>query len=265
VLVADDSESYRRITRGQLAARGLDAVTVSGGREALAGLAAEPFDLLLIDGMMPGLDGIATAREIRRREAAAGVAAIAIVAISASGRPEDRDRMLAAGIDDLVVKPILDDDLERALARWLPPTAAPRTEVIPALPAEDGALVDEAAFSRLASLGDPPFVERMVGLFLADAEGRVSQVEAAAAAGDLARARVALEALQSIASTVGATALGRHALAIEDAVRSGDGDGHGGGTATQLAAGSDGLETDLAATRDRLRELLGELRGAAAR
>ena len=68
VLVADDSESYRRIARGQLSARGLEVVTVATGAEALDRLAAEPFDLLLVDGMMPRLDGPATAREIRRRE-----------------------------------------------------------------------------------------------------------------------------------------------------------------------------------------------------
>ena len=97
VLVADDSESYRRIARSQLAARGLDVVTVASGAEALDRLAAEPFDLLLVDGMMPRLDGPATAREIRRREAAAGAPRIPIVAITASGQPEDRQRMLEAG------------------------------------------------------------------------------------------------------------------------------------------------------------------------
>jgi CheY-like chemotaxis protein len=269
VLVADDSESYRRIMRNQLGARGLDAVAVGGGRQALDRLAAEPFDLLLVDGMMPGLDGPATAREVRRREAAAGASPIAIVAITAGGQPEDRERLLAAGIDDLVVKPVLDEDLDRALETWLPSSTAVRSAVIPAVPGRarneaaagvtNGVIVDEAAFARLARLGDPAFVERMVRLFLADAEGRVTQVGEAAAVGDIARLRAALEALRSIASTVGATALGRDALAIEDEVRS-----HGGDGADRPLAASDALEADLAATRDRLRDLLGELRTAAA-
>ena len=59
----------------------------------------------------------------------------------------------------------------------------------------------------------------MVRLFLSDAEGRVSQVEEAAAAGDVARLRVALDALESIASTVGATELGRHAHELGDEMR----------------------------------------------
>ena len=267
VLVADDSESYRRVTRGQLVARGLDVVAVASGSEALARLAAEPFDLLLVDGMMPGLDGPATAREIRRREGAlAGITRIPIVAITASGQPEDRARMLAAGIDDLVVKPVLDEDLDRALARWLPAAGPGREALIPALarddawpeplPSDDGAVIDEAAFARLAVLGDAAFVERMVRLFMADAEGRVTQVEEAVSVGDTARLRVALEALQSIAATVGATSLGHRAHEIRDEMRSRE-------VAPPLPErprGSMGLADDLEAARDRLRELLTAMR-----
>jgi CheY-like chemotaxis protein/HPt (histidine-containing phosphotransfer) domain-containing protein len=265
VLVADDSESYRRITRGQLLAYGVDVVAVASGSEALDRLAREPFDLLLVDGMMPGLDGPGTAREIRRRERATDLPRLPIVAITASGQPEDRARMLEAGIDDLVVKPILDLDLARALARWLPSVGVPRAVVVPAPGSVPEAvttgaaagLVDEAAFARLSSLGDSAFVERMVRLFLADAEGRVTQVEEAAAVGDVARLRVALGALESIASTVGATALGRRAHDLDDALR----ELH----AVPMRTGVRPLAGDLEATRDRLHDLLGEMRSPAAR
>ncbi len=271
VLVADDSESYRRIARGHLTAHGLEVVTVTSGAEALDRLAAEPFDLLLVDGMMPRLDGPATAREIRRREAAAGVPRIPIVAITASGQPEDRHRMLGAGIDDLVVKPVLEDELEQALDRWLPSPGTRRAILIPARPAvaaaagdspvaePNGEVVDEAAFERLARLGDAAFVERMVRLFLADAEGRVSQVEEAAAAGDVARLRVALDALESIASTVGATELGRHAHRLGDEVRVHE----PAPVATVLRGDSMSLADDLEATRDRLQDLLGAMHAGA--
>lgn len=270
VLVADDSESYRRIAGSQVAARGLEVVTVGSGAEALDRLAAEPFDLLLVDGMMPRLGGTATAREIRRREAAAGSQRLPIVAISASGLPEDRDAMLEAGIDDLVVKPLLENELDRALDQWLPSPGSRRAIVIPAgavdevgpassVAAANGAVVDEVAFDRLAMLGDAAFVERMVRLFLADAEGRVSQVEEAVVAGDVARLRVALDALESIASTVGATELGRHAHELGDEVRALD-------PAPAMAGrpgGATVLADDLEATRDRLHGLLGAMHAGA--
>ena len=74
VLVVDDDEATRRVVERQLAGLAVDASSAAGGREALDRLAAEPFDLVLLDGMMPGMDGAATVREIRRREAAAPAA-----------------------------------------------------------------------------------------------------------------------------------------------------------------------------------------------
>ena len=88
MLVADDNADNRRVISSLLGRHDVDATVVGGGHEALARLAAEPFDVLFLDGMMPGLDGPATAREIRRREAAAGVPRIAIVALTASSGPE---------------------------------------------------------------------------------------------------------------------------------------------------------------------------------
>ena len=99
----------------------------------------------------------------------------------------------------------------------------------------------------------------MVRLFLSDAEGRVSQVEEAAAAGDVARLRVALDALESIASTVGATELGRHAHELGDEMRVHD----PAPVATDRPRDSMGLADDLEATRDRLHDLLGAMHAGA--
>jgi CheY-like chemotaxis protein/HPt (histidine-containing phosphotransfer) domain-containing protein len=255
VLVADDSESYRRIARSQLTARGLEVVTVASGAEALDRLAAEPFDLVFLDGMMPGLDGAATAREIRRREdaGASEEPRIAIVALTGSALPEDRDRMLEAGMDDIVAKPIEPEDLDAALARWLSPATPPRGGVIapvpvPAAPsAAPASLVDPDAVARLGELGDPSFVARLVRVFLADAEHRIGQVDAAIAADDAVGLSVALDALDSIASIVGASALGRQVRELRAAA---------GSAASMRAIAPSGLSSVLAASRGPLEALL---------
>jgi len=255
VLVVDDNDATRRIAAHRLGRDGVLVVTASSGREALDRLAAEPFDLVFLDGMMPGLDGAATAREIRRREdaGASDEPRIAIVALTGSALPEDRDRMLEAGMDDLVAKPIEPDDLDAVLARWLSPATPARGGVIAPVPhpstpsAAPASLIDPDAVARLGELGDPSFVARLVRVFLADAEHRIGQVDAAIAADDAVGLSVALDALESIASIVGASALGR---------RVGDLRAAAGSAGSTRALAPSGLASVLAESRGPLEALL---------
>ena len=229
VLLVDDNAINRRIAEINLVQLPVDCVAAEDGYVALERLAAEPFDLVLLDGMMPGLDGPATAREIRRRERAAGMHPIPIVALTASVLPEDRARMLEAGMDDHLAKPVRFDDLATALATWLPAGTVPRTRPIPApepapVPAEPEVptgdpVVDPTVFARLSDLGDATFVDRIVRLFLADAAERVDQVEEALETGDVLRLRIALHALEGICGNVGATALDKRARELHEAIR----------------------------------------------
>jgi CheY-like chemotaxis protein len=80
-----------------------------------------------MDCQMPELDGYDATREVRRRETAEERDPVPIVAMTASAMTGDRDRCLAAGMDDYIAKPINADKLDQLLARWLPdssPTAS---------------------------------------------------------------------------------------------------------------------------------------------
>jgi two-component system sensor histidine kinase BarA len=235
ILVVDDSESNRLLALLQLDRLGFDAVAVDSGWVALDRLAEEPFDLVLLDGMMPGLDGPGTAREIRRREASAGLLRMPIVALTASILPEDRALVLEAGMDDHLAKPIRIEELARVLdmrlaeapsrrgGRLPPPDDVPlhtaRTTDVSHTERHDGpdTVVDPAVFARLADIGDPRLTARLVRLFLADAAERVQQVDAALAADDTVRLRAALQALEGTCSGVGAVALLRRAHELHDA------------------------------------------------
>jgi signal transduction histidine kinase/DNA-binding response OmpR family regulator/HPt (histidine-containing phosphotransfer) domain-containing protein len=229
VLIVDDNDTSRRVAEINLARLPVEGIPATHGQAALDLLAAEPFDLVLLDGMMPGLDGPATAREIRRRERAAGMAPIPIIALTASVLPEDRARMLEAGMDDHLAKPVQFDHLSLALATWLPTGMVPRTRPIPSLdpdPAPAAAtpppgelVVDPEVFARLSDLGDASFVERIVRLFLADAAERVAQVDDALEVGDVLRLRIALHALEGICGNVGAAALDRRARELHEVIR----------------------------------------------
>jgi two-component system sensor histidine kinase BarA len=261
ILVVDDNEVNRHVARSNLAPHEVTVEVAADGATALNRLAAVPFDLVLLDGFMPGLDGPAVARELRRREAAAGLDAIPIVAVSASVLPEDRRRMLEAGMNDYISKPLRSEEIAKVLERWLPGGPDLRAAVIPPAPVRPGAwgwdedvpILDLGAFLRLADLGDAQFVERIVRLFLADAAERVAQVDDAIDTGDAIRLRAALHALEGICGNVGATALDRRARALHDEIRLREDRGEG---PLSRHVGPSGLEPLLDATRIQLQERL---------
>ena len=126
VLVVDDDGLNRRAAEALLARHGLDVVAVAGGRDALALLAREAFDLVLVDDRMPVPDGPAVVAEVRRRETANGRPRLPVIAITASVLPEDAERLTAAGMDEVLAKPLLASDVDAAVRRWLRGSTARR-------------------------------------------------------------------------------------------------------------------------------------------
>ena len=120
VLVAEDSPVNQRLVQAVLEAAGHAAVLAASGREALAALEREPFDLVLMDAQMPDMDGFQATAAIRAREQATG-ARLPIVAMTAQSDAGDRERCLAAGMDGYLAKPVraaeLIAQIERAAAR----------------------------------------------------------------------------------------------------------------------------------------------------
>ncbi|WPL16439.1 Aerobic respiration control sensor protein ArcB [Thiorhodovibrio winogradskyi] len=121
VLVVDDNLTNRQVALGLLARFGIKAEAVSDGEEALARLTREAFDLVLMDIQMPGLDGLETTKRLRGRGTGFAPAspALIIVAMTAHVRPEDRDRCLAAGMNDYLAKPLDPAAVAAMLGKWL--------------------------------------------------------------------------------------------------------------------------------------------------
>jgi signal transduction histidine kinase/ActR/RegA family two-component response regulator len=119
VLVAEDNVVNQKLIARFLEQLGCSSQIAANGREALAALEKDAFDLILMDCQMPELDGFAATAEIRRREAAGAHARIPIVALTANAMRGDRERCLEAGMDDYLTKPLKRDALEQTLERWL--------------------------------------------------------------------------------------------------------------------------------------------------
>jgi signal transduction histidine kinase/AmiR/NasT family two-component response regulator len=117
VLAADDNETNRRVLAAVLGAFGLVPVIVEDGRDAVDAWRVGAFDVILMDIQMPVLDGVGATREIRRIEAAKGLARTPIIAVTANAMKHQVDEYLAAGLDAHIPKPISIPALHAALAR----------------------------------------------------------------------------------------------------------------------------------------------------
>jgi CheY-like chemotaxis protein/HPt (histidine-containing phosphotransfer) domain-containing protein len=98
-----------------------EAEVVTNGREVLTALSRHPYDLILMDCQMPGMDGFEATRAIRREEAKSGsTPRTVIIALTANAMEGDRERCLSAGMDDYLGKPFTIEQLRRVLGQWLP-------------------------------------------------------------------------------------------------------------------------------------------------
>jgi DNA-binding response OmpR family regulator len=99
VLIVDDEPRYLRLLDANLRTEGYEVVTASDGQQALDVFSAQPVDLILLDIMMPRLDGFATCQRIRE------FSSVPIIILTAKGEEQDRVRGLDLGADDYLVKP----------------------------------------------------------------------------------------------------------------------------------------------------------------
>jgi CheY-like chemotaxis protein len=129
ILVVEDNPVNQHVARLQLQRFGYEPDIVVSGRQAIAALnQAHPYEIVLMDCQMPGLDGIETTRLIRAREkeriAESGpITSVYIIAMTANAMVGDRDTCLAAGMNDYISKPVRAKDLAVALARAATPVA----------------------------------------------------------------------------------------------------------------------------------------------
>ena len=116
ILIAEDNAVNQRVARLQVTHCGFEADVVANGEEALTAISRFSYALVLMDCQMPGMDGYAATRELRRREN--GARHLPVVALTANAFAADREACLQAGMDDHLSKPVSLRDLAAALDRW---------------------------------------------------------------------------------------------------------------------------------------------------
>jgi two-component system sensor histidine kinase/response regulator len=119
VLLAEDNKLNQIVAAGTLQKLGYDITIVDGGVDAVAACRSMTFDAILMDVMMPDMDGYQATAEIRALETAKGGPHTPVIGLSARAMDGDREIALAAGFNDYLTKPLREDDLRDALDRWI--------------------------------------------------------------------------------------------------------------------------------------------------
>ncbi|MFL5516966.1 MAG: response regulator [Gemmatimonadales bacterium] len=219
ILLAEDNEVNQKLAVAVLEKFGYRVEVVADGREAVSAVSRGGYDLVLMDCQMPELDGYAAASEIRRRQN--GGPRVPIVAMTASAMQGERERCLAAGMDDYVTKPIDRGRLHEVLEQWLGTGAPePRSDDSPA----NGVVGFDLAHLQSIVGHEPATVRSYLELFhqttgplVADVGGAIQRRDAAAVA------RVA-HMLRGSCGSIGASGMADVVGRLEDRSRSGEWD-----------------------------------------
>ncbi|MGF6114884.1 CheY-like chemotaxis protein [Janthinobacterium lividum] len=119
ILLVEDTALNRQLVCLQLGTCGYSIDTAENGALGLQALAEQQYDLVLMDGMMPVMDGYQACQALRAREAASGAPRLPVIALTAGVTADDRQRCVAAGMDDYLAKPFTAAQLRAMVERWL--------------------------------------------------------------------------------------------------------------------------------------------------
>ncbi len=221
LLLAEDNAVNQKVATRTLEKLGYYVDTVANGAEAVEKLHNGLYDAILMDCQMPEMDGYAATREIRRREGV-GPRAI-IIAMTASAMSGDRERCLAAGMDDYVTKPVRSEELQKTLQRHLVKDAQARL----AAPGETS--VDLASDAELVGrikelereVGSAAMQE-LIGDFLSETARSLDKLQNAIRSSDSSVALETLHTMVDCSANVGAVRLAEMCARLELAIQRGD-------------------------------------------
>jgi CheY-like chemotaxis protein len=219
ILLAEDNAINQKVALRLLERLGYGADVVGDGRQALARLDHAAYDVILMDVQMPEMDGLEASRAICARWTAGERPRI--IAMTAEAMQEDRDKCLAAGMDDYIMKPVTLDRLAMALAKCRPLAVATAPDAAPSPPVEKqriaaGTALDRDVLYQLREdLGGTAALREVIRSFLDQTPSVLSALRDAAARADVPSIRRAAHMIKGTSSMLGARELSEQCAEIE--------------------------------------------------
>jgi two-component system, sensor histidine kinase len=205
ILVAEDNEANQIVATMMLDKFECRTTIAANGQQALEALCNETFDLVLMDCQMPVMDGFEATRDIRRVERT--TRHTTIVAMTANALQGERERCLAGGMDDYISKPVMLEDLERALRKWCSGASDGRDAAPATVAAPGPAVLDRKRLEHLKELSkrtDQNMFFRLLAMFLEDAPARIRKMRDALAQRDAEGVFSAAHSLKGLSGNLGA-------------------------------------------------------------
>ncbi len=230
VLVVDDEPMNLTVAMGIFGSYGMIVATADSGIEAISRCKKNSYDLVFMDHMMPGMDGVEAMKRIRT-EASRKHEEFPIVALTANAVSSAKEMFIREGFDGFVSKPIEQEELERVLKRVLPVSAITYEKTVEKDVSEGGA---NKALDALKELGidtenglrycqnDRGFYKSLVIQFATESMTKKVDMERYFESGELGNYAILVHALKSTAKMIGAMELSEKARLLEDAAKTGD-------------------------------------------
>lgn len=218
MLLVEDHPVNQMVILNQLEMLGLQADCVSNGKEAIAYLSRRNYDIVLMDCQMPILDGYETTRQLRQREG--GHRHTIVIALTAHALPSDRDKCLAAGMDDYLSKPLDQEALGAIIERWA--NYKPKPEVNHTLESSsismENAPLDLQRLHKL-SKGKIAFQQRLVQTFVENADPGLQQIRLALQSNDCGTIEQQAHRIKGASANVGVLVMPDIAAQLERQAR----------------------------------------------
>ena len=224
ILLVEDNAINREIASTLLGKAGIVVSVAGDGQEALDVLARQDFDGVLMDCQMPVMDGYDATRALRRQPRWRD---LPVIAMTANAMVGDRDKVLAAGMNDHIAKPVKIGEMFATLARWIKPAAAGGGARTVAAPAKDPLAEMTGVDSRAGvanMMGDEALYRQVLRMFCDRETGFAERFRAARAAGRAGEATRMAHDLKSVAGTLALPAINLAAARLEQGCNDGSDD-----------------------------------------